>query len=331
MNYRKFVRGDETMKAKDVDLLSYLESKGETFKKEGKYYRHTEHDSLIIRDNMYAWNSRNEKGYGAINFAKMYYNLSFVEAVQDINQGNHKTFTRSHSNEQESTKPFRYPQRLEVKNQDKLKHYLVQERKIDPRLVQWLLRKDLIAQDKRNNIVFKWREKGGKGKIVGADRQGTIKMNHGRGSFKQVLPNAKKDTGFTVDVGKPTKMYMFESPIDLLSYWSLQKDKLQGARLVSMNGLKSRTILQSFIDARKEGLDIKKVVLSVDNDSAGKKFIQKMHLLLENRMLQSDLPSRGKDWNDELKKSVQQREQKPLPQAKGRGKRLREQEIERNG
>ncbi|MCF2132025.1 hypothetical protein L1I79_37240, partial [Strepomyces sp. STD 3.1] len=67
------------MKAKEADLLSYLESRGETFKKEGRYYRHTEHDSLIIRDNMYAWNSRNEKGYGAINFAKMYYNLSFVE------------------------------------------------------------------------------------------------------------------------------------------------------------------------------------------------------------------------------------------------------------
>ncbi|RAS76718.1 DUF3991 and TOPRIM domain-containing protein [Priestia endophytica] len=315
------------MKAKEADLLSYLESKGETFKKEGKYYRHTEHDSLIIRDNMYAWNSRNEKGYGAINFAQMYYNLSFVEAVQDINDRNPKTFTRSHSYEQESTKPFQYPQHLEVKNQDKLKHYLIQERKIDPRLVQWLLQKDLIAQDKRNNIVFKWKEQGGKGDIIGADRQGTIKMDHGRGSFKQVLPDAKRDAGFTVDVGKPTKLYMFESPVDLLSYWSLQKEKLQGARLVSMNGLKSRTVLQSFIDARKEGLDIKKVVLSVDSDEAGKKFIQKMHLLLKEDMIQSNLPSKGKDWNDELKKTGQKREQQTLHQAKRKRKPVHEQEM----
>lgn len=321
------MRKDEKMKARDADLLSYLESRGETFKKEGKYYRHTEHDSLIIRDNMYAWNSRNEKGYGAINFAQMYYNLSFVEAVQDINARNLKTFTRSYSNEQESTKPFQYPQHLEVKNQDKLKHYLIQERKIDPRLVQWLLQKDLIAQDKRNNIVFKWREQGGKGNIIGADRQGTIKMDHGRGSFKQVLPDAKKDAGFTVDVGKPTKLYMFESPVDLLSYWSLQKEKLQGARLVSMNGLKSRTVLQSFIDARKEGLDIKKVVLSVDNDEAGKKFIQKMHLLLKEDMIQPNLPSKGKDWNDELKKTGQKREQQPLHQTKKKRKPVYEQEM----
>jgi hypothetical protein len=214
-----------------------------------------------------------------------------------------------------------------VKNQDKLKHYLVQERKIDPRLVQWLLQKELIAQDKRNNVVFKWREQGGKGEMVGADRQGTIKMDQGRGSFKQVLPDAKKDTGFTVDVGKPSKLYVFESPVDLLSYWSLQKEKLQDARLVSMNGLKSRTVLQSFIDARKEGCHIQKVVLSVDNDEAGKKFIQKMHLLLKEDMIHSNLPSRGKDWNEELKKTRQKGEQQPLRQAKRKRKPIHEQEM----
>ncbi|WP_335743549.1 hypothetical protein [Salicibibacter kimchii] len=55
------VRTEQVERAKRVDLLDYLEVKGETFKKEGRYYRHTEHDSLIIRDQMYAWNSRGEK------------------------------------------------------------------------------------------------------------------------------------------------------------------------------------------------------------------------------------------------------------------------------
>jgi len=41
-------------------------------------------------------------------------------------------------------------------------------------LVDWLIKKDLIVQDKKKNVVFKWRENGGKGEIVGADRQGTI-------------------------------------------------------------------------------------------------------------------------------------------------------------
>lgn len=46
---------------------------------------------------MYAWNSRGEKGYGAINFAKMYYGMSFVQAVIDINEGGYKEFDRSKS------------------------------------------------------------------------------------------------------------------------------------------------------------------------------------------------------------------------------------------
>lgn len=43
------VSTEDAMKARNIDLISYLEAKGETFKKEGNYYRHTEHDSLIIK------------------------------------------------------------------------------------------------------------------------------------------------------------------------------------------------------------------------------------------------------------------------------------------
>lgn len=131
------------MKARDIDLLSYLEAKGETFIKEGKYYRHTEHDSLLIKGNMYAWNSRNETGYGAISFAQMYYGMSFPQAVLDINKGDYKELSHSHEQQtnSKSNEPFRYPKELEVKDQSKVKGYLIKERKIDPRLVDWLLQK----------------------------------------------------------------------------------------------------------------------------------------------------------------------------------------------
>ena len=55
------VSTEDAMKARNIDLISYLEAKGETFKKEGNYYRHTEHDSLLIKGNQYAWNSRGGK------------------------------------------------------------------------------------------------------------------------------------------------------------------------------------------------------------------------------------------------------------------------------
>ncbi len=86
-----YVSAEGAMKARNVDLISYLEAKGETFKKEGNYYRHTEHDSLIIKGNQYAWNSRGEKGYGAISFAMMYYDMTFPQAVMDIQKGTTKS------------------------------------------------------------------------------------------------------------------------------------------------------------------------------------------------------------------------------------------------
>ncbi|BCC15071.1 hypothetical protein BC30048_p2084 (plasmid) [Bacillus cereus] len=310
MTEKKRVSEEEIMKAKDVDLLSYLEAKGETFKKEGNYYRHTEHDSLVIRDNMYAWNSRGEKGYGAINFAKMYYGMSFVQAVIDINEGGYKEFDRSKSAANKKQEKFEYPKHLEVKDTTAIKNYLVNERKIDERLVNWLIKKDLLVQDKRNNVVYKWKEQGGKGKIIGMSRQGTVKMDNKRGSFKQIVPNYEKiNAGFTVDVGKPdkiNKMYFYEDPIDMLSHWSIKQNQIKDARLVSMHGLKAQTVIESIMDASKEGLKIKEIIMAVDNDKAGREFLDTMKNIVDCK---NELPPTLElDWNDERKKQVNEKQ-----------------------
>ncbi|KEK22059.1 DUF3991 and TOPRIM domain-containing protein [Bacillus gaemokensis] len=310
------VSTEDTMKARKIDLISYLEAKGETFKKEGNYYRHTEHDSLIIKGNQYAWNSRNEKGYGAISFAMMYYKMTFPQAVLDINKGDYKEFDRSKADgdHQKRKQPFIYPKNLEVMKQTEIKQYLIDERKIDARLVNWLIKKDLIAQDKRNNVVFKWREEGGKGKVIGMSRQGTVKMENKRGSFKQIVPNYEKiNAGFTVDVGKPNKIYFYEDPIDMLSHWSIKQNQIQNARMVSMHGLKSKTVIQALIDAKKEGHDIKEVIMAVDNDKAGKDFIQTMKCFVD---LKEEIPTHEKDWNDVRKKQVAQKQPKETAQSK---------------
>ncbi len=44
--------------------------------------------------------------------------------------------------------------------------------------------------------------------------------------------------GFSVDIGSPNSNYLFDSPVDTLSYWSIKKEKLQNRRLVSRSGAK---------------------------------------------------------------------------------------------
>src|SRR5699024_6791033 len=152
--------------------------------KQGKYYRHSEHDSLIINENgKWLWNSRNEGGYGAISFARTFYDYSFQNAVREVNgQELTKRMTRE---EEKTNKHFMYPKQYEKNTQDNITKYLNEKRGISIDTINNLIQADLIAEDKKNNCVFKWKDRQ-TNTIVGADRQGTAKMNDGR-YFKQIV------------------------------------------------------------------------------------------------------------------------------------------------
>lgn len=176
---------------KDIDLISYLESCGESFRKEGDYYRHTTHDSLIIRGNKFSWNSRNEHGYGAIRFNQIFFGMSFRESVQALLEAKGtSSFSFTPVRQEKRKEPFRYPIEQESEQINEAREYLITERKIDSDIVDYCIRKGLIAQDDRKNVVFKWLNK--KGKIIGAEKQGT-----GKSRYKYIFPNEVKHTGFS--------------------------------------------------------------------------------------------------------------------------------------
>ncbi|QQK77824.1 toprim domain-containing protein [Salicibibacter cibarius] len=300
------VRTDQVERAKRVDLLDYLEAKGETFKKEGHYYRNTEHDSLIIRDQMYAWNSRGKKGAGVINFAQMYYGMSFPEAVRDITNSNYKEKERPPS-EKKSAEPYRYPVHYEESDTTRMHQYLTQDRNIHPKVVDWLERKDYLAQDKRGNVVYKWKQQG---EVIGAERQGTQPTARNGDWFKGIDKNSQGNAGFTFDIGKPKTLYVFESSVDALSYWSEKKGDIQNARILSMSGLKRHTVSAEMNRMNKDGYPPKQVIIAVDNDASGRDFAHGLKDVLQNYINQDgervgkiDLP-KEKDWNEQLQKNV---------------------------
>ena len=138
-------------------------------------------------------------------------------------------------------------------------------------------------------------------------------------------------TGLNIDIGTPERLIFLEAPIDLMSYYELNKNRLENVRLVSMDGLKDTTISRHLYEllAEKEGLtdinldDAKKllpilsntnffdldanrelITLAVDNDKAGLGFIEK--LKSKNIKFDIDLPplennQEKMDWNDFLK------------------------------
>ncbi|OES43358.1 DUF3991 and TOPRIM domain-containing protein [Domibacillus iocasae] len=289
----------EIDQASEIHVLDYLQTKGEPLLQQGdNYYRHAEHDSLVFNTNgKWYWNSRNTGGMGAISLARELYGMKFQEAVRDVNG---LKITKTMDFSKDTNKEFIYPNHYEVSSIENAKNYLVNERCIDEKVVLALRKHDLIAEDKLKNIVFKWKDK--VGKIVGADRQGTTKMENKRGSFKQIMAGSKSDGGFTLDIGRPNKIAFFESPIDLVSYYDMIRP--DHIRLLSMSGLKDHTfttgIKETIVECNERNDTFEKVIIAVDNDAAGEKFSQKWEQILGDEMLQIDVP-KNKDWNDDLK------------------------------
>lgn len=288
---------EEVQKANEVHVLDYLHAKGEHLQQQGKYFRHPEHDSLVIKDSgHWYWNSRSKGGYGAISFAREFYDMTFQDAVRDVNE---KSISKHFSKnvERHVSKSFEYPHHHEVKSQDNISRYLTKERLIDHRIVAALIKKDLLAEDKLKNGVFKWKDSDGK--IIGGDRQGTVKMDNKRGTFKQIMANSKEDGGFRLDIGTPNKIALFESPIDALSYFDLKRP--ENIRLLSMSGLKDQTATSSIRDlikyCKERGGGVEQVIFAVDNDDAGKQFVERWSNLLTT--FDVDMP-KNKDWNLDL-------------------------------
>lgn len=210
-------------------------------------------------------------------------------------------------------------------------------------------------------IVFK--SLSSSGEVVGASLQG-IQENWEKwpkhGYAKVIMKNSDPMTGIHVDIGNPKRLIFTESPIDLMSYYELRKDSLQDVRLVSMDGLKESTIgrhlsqiqaeisgqplrwtpeqmadgLQVAIDHHffEDGKNADLITLALDNDKAGRTFIQELEA--KGAVINSDLPELRPgqdktDWNDVLKN---QQEEKPdnsrLAQARRKLERLRGEQDE---
>ena len=182
-------------------------------------------------------------------------------------------------------------------------------------------------------IVFK--SLSSSGEVVGASLQG-IQENWEKwpkhGYAKVIMKNSDPMTGIHVDIGSPKRLIFTESPIDLMSYYELHKDSLKDVRLVSMDGLKESTIgrhlsqiqaeisgkslrwtpeqladgLQVAIDRHffEDGKNADLITLALDNDKAGRTFIQELEA--KGAVINSDLPELRPgqdktDWNDVLK------------------------------
>lgn len=328
--------------ARSRDILDVANELNMELVRDGKDYRWKEHDSLVISPDKNKWNwfSRHQGG-DVIALVETIREINFNQAIDYLSDGTFKEFTAV----EREKEPFRY--HLQPYEQDfvEARNYLKVNRGLSDETIDFFLEKGVLAQANAmlNNsvepvVVFKTLTSSGE--ITGATLQG-IEENRdkwpGRGFAKNIIRNSDGMDGLHVDIGKPNRLIFTESPIDLMSYYEINKDTLQDVRLVSMDGLKEATIgrhlaqlqselsgrplnwtpeqlakgLQTAIDSQyfADGKHTDMITLAVDNDTAGRTFVEE--LKAKGAAVTVDLPElkQGQDktdWNDVLKTQNEQ-------------------------
>jgi|GEM_PF-4704524 len=211
-----------------------------------------------------------------IGFLMDWQGMSFHEAVNYLKEndfpkvdGSQLTTKRTPVHQEK----FRYDFKLSP-DKSSLKNYLIETRKISAGLVDKLLRARLIEQDMRKNILFHYKRGN---EIVGATIQGTILSdNYGkRGTFKGIAPNSESNFGFHFSFGEPQALYIFEAPIDALSYYTLHQETRQNVMYGVETGFSTQTV-ENFVEYAKdrgdEDIIQQGVHICVDNDAPGVKY-----------------------------------------------------------
>ena len=297
---------EQKQQAASVDLERFLLCRGEKLITSGREKRLARDHSVTVRGNEW-YDHAEERGGHAVSFVQKFYGLSYPEAVSLLLGGDTgNAFPAASEKEPEEPKPFELP----PANSDmrRVYAYLVKRRGIDRDIVTAFARAKLLYEDAEyHNAVF-----------VGTDADGVARHAHKRSTnsegkaFRLNVEGSNPKHSFH-HIGTDGRLYVFEAPIDLLSYITLNPENWQEHSYVACCGTSSHPVLELVA----QHPEIKAVYLCLDNDEAGHTACKRMEALLEMVGVQTmQLIPFGKDWNDDLL-SARQKEVSVQCQAPG--------------
>lgn len=271
-------------KAKKISIVSVMDEQGMDYIDMRNFAQGIEHDSLMIdkRKNRFYWNSQIEDGRvvggDVIDFVTRFFNKSHMEALNYLTQEDHEKLTET-SAYMKPKEPFQYYFKHDTQF-DAVRNYLVNERGLSGILIDALHDKKFIHQDKYKQAIFAWSDTGKAvgASVIGTEYNPTKYEKYGR--FKGIARNSDGNYGFNVTLGTPDRLYVFESPVDMLSYWTMNPT-LNNCMLAEMEGLKEQSVYK-FIEQMyisKGALPTEGIYLGVDNDFAGHRFFDNLSKL----------------------------------------------------
>lgn len=293
---KKRFSDEQLQRASGIDIVAMLQGQGEKLKKQGRVYRWMRYDSTVIDRNRWYRHSR-EIGGGPIQFMQHFYGMDFVEAVKYLLDGEEGAEFVQASRTPEPKLPFTPPKLS--KNMHRTFAYLIKTRKIDADIVQHFVNeKKIFETEEHHNTAF-----------CGYDENGEMKQMHLRSTlpgnrFFMDIDGSDKQYYFR-HIGTNSDVYVFEAPIDMLSYITMNKENWQESSYVCLGGV-AIDALKNILSTNEQ---ISKVYMCVDRDDAGDKTVKRIGDELNEMGYEWEriLPE-NKDWNEDLTAESEQTE-----------------------
>ena len=271
-------------RANQADLVLFLQSQGEPLERAGQEYRWKRHDSLTVRGNKWYRHSQS-KGGGPIDFVMEFFGKSFTEAVELLT-GEKGAAPPPDRPSSAPLSDFRLPPRSP--DNRTARNYLTAARRIDEDVTGFFFASGDIYEDAaHHNAVF-----------VGRDEDGIPRYAHSKGTagnFRLDVKGSDKAFNFCYR-GEGERVFVFEAPVDLLSFLCLFKKDWQKQSYLSLGGVGEKALLR-FLSDRP---NIKTVYLCLDSDEAGNDACSRLVKLMPEGYTVHRLIPLFKDWNEVL-------------------------------
>ena len=186
-------------------------------------------------------------------------------------------------------KPFELPPRND--RMSRVFSYLLLTRGIDKDVLYEFMRRKIIYESADyHSAVFVGYDSNGKPRH--AHKRGTVTNNPYKGNVAGSQPEYSFHFNGTSD-----KIFLFEAPIDMLSYISMHKENWQEHSYAASCSVSDRVLFQCLND----NPNIKNVFLCFDNDEAGQTANKRIAEKLNSMNIKSEiLIPIHKDWNEDL-------------------------------
>ena len=279
--------------ARNTDLPDLLTALGYKVQRVGSYYTAKEMDSLRIKNRRTWFRYSEGQGGDAIAFVQHFCDKSFPEAVEYLleRNGGARMFRAPPPVPKVEKPAFVLPP--PNPDQRRVTAYL-QKRGIAPQVIRDFISAGLLYEDaEHHNCVFVGKDN--QNKPVFASKRGTYDLNGA--SFKGGVPGSDKDVAFRLPCNTgQLRVFVFEAPIDLMSYCTLH-------RSVKSNAVALCCLYEGPLDTYlRDHPHLKQIDLCLDADGPGQAAAERMKQKYNQQgySVSVHTPPRGKDWNEFL-------------------------------